>query len=411
MGSTQRFNFLTLEDGTNLSSQGGRFGIGDRRAMDRILAALETHDHAGGDRLTNPVGVPLGQVVDAGGTLPGGLTLHYRVAFVDRFGLETAASDEITVLTPSRISPPQPPTLTAVAGGALDPGVHYYALTVEKDGQSTQLGSPAVITLQAGEGSVSLDLPTLPAGATGFGIWRQGPFDSYYTKIATTVVDPTVDDGSVPPDDCATDPAKLPPLTNRTNSVNQVEITAPDVARLADPESGIVAWRIYRTENSGQYPPNSLVAEVTEDDGSGGIVSTFNDTGAPLAPGQPKGTSQTLTPSVAIQGGGGGGSATVLLVASPDTSVWRVVADDLGQLTSRASGGADPGPTWLTSADETTWQVGITDGGVLSTTSGTPASVDTVYAAGTGPLLPTPDPTIDFLLTVDDLGQLVTTLI
>ena len=61
MGSTQRFNFLTLEDGTNLSSQGGRFGIGDRRAMDRILAALETHDHAGGTGSPTPWAFPSGR--------------------------------------------------------------------------------------------------------------------------------------------------------------------------------------------------------------------------------------------------------------------------------------------------------------------------------------------------------------
>lgn len=408
MGSTNRFG-LTTFDGTTFNLEGA-FSNGDRKFLDRVLAALETHDHGGGVRLADPVDQPTAEVTDVGGALPGGRTYYYRVSFLDQFGLETAAAPEVSVSTAAKLSSPQPPDLTAGAAGTLSPGNYFYALTRVKDGYETSLGSPGIITLGSGQNSITLGLPDLD-GADAFGIWRQGPADSYYTRIGETVAATAVDDGSIPASDCPTSPSNLPPAGNLTNSTNAITITVPhpDIVGVVDGQ--VSGWRVYRSQFSGVYESNSLVAEVTTiDPETDALALEWTDTGASGTVGQPLATSRTLTPTVAIQGGGG--TQSVVLLESPDTTVWRLVANELGEMVTRTSGVEAPTEaTWLSSPDGTTWELGIADTGEMTATSGTPASGDQVYLAGDGPHLPTPDPTADYLLTVNDSGELVTTLI
>lgn len=404
MTFTQRFGFTRLDDRT-ISADGGKFGIADRTTLDRILAALEAHQHEGGQRLGDPTGPPQLSQLDVGGTLPGGTTFYYCVSFVDRFGLETAATDEVSITTPGRLAVPSPPQLTALPGGSLIAGTYYYALTIKQGAFETQISNPAVITLVPGQGTVRLALPPLPSGADGYSIWRQGPTETYYSRIGDTSDPTTDDDGSVPPDDCPTDPANLPPLTNQTNSTNVVIIEVPDPEVVAVPGGPVRAWRIYRTTTSGAWPANSLVAEVTDLDEHGGLVTQFTDTGAPLARGVPKPISQTLTPSQGLRAAQQ--TVSLLLLTDEFDQVWRVVTAVDGSLVTKRSNAQGQGGVLLTDADGVTWRLEVEADGTLSTRVDVPSATDFTYASG--PILPSPDPTVLWQLSVDADGALVTT--
>src|SRR4051794_36955522 len=107
--STARFG-LTLGD--SLSDH-------DKAVIDAVLAALELHDHRGGERLLDPSGPLVGVLSDTGGALAAGVTYFYRLSYIDRFGLETAGSAEISLTTIAGLSSPSSPLLTPVPGGTL----------------------------------------------------------------------------------------------------------------------------------------------------------------------------------------------------------------------------------------------------------------------------------------------------
>lgn len=413
MSYTQRFGLSVIggEGSAQIGDQGMKFGNDDRLVLDRILAALEGHTHEGGQRLADPTGSPSLVQLDVGGYLAGGTTYYYVVSYVDRYGLETRASAEDSITTPSRIATPGPPNLIALGGGSLSTGTYFYVLTTLKDGYETPMGPPSSITLIAGQGRVQLGLPPLPAGADSYGVWRQGPLESFYTKIGIASLSTIVDDGAVGADACPTDPAKLPPLQNQTNSTNSVIITVPQPELVSDPEGLIWAWRIYRTRNSGSYGPQSLVGEVgVVDPSTGALPTTFTDVGGALASGFPRHVSQTLTPSFPISPPGGDSPRSLLVGGAGE--VWRIVSDTDGALVTRPSHAPAPDvDTWLISSDGTTWQLGVDTDGALVTTAGIPVPGDRVIGPGGWPVLPTPDPTVDYLLTVDDDGVLITVLL
>lgn len=294
MTETVRFG-LTL--GSNLTDH-------DKQVIDAILAAYEVHDHRNGanSRLTDPTAVPTATLDSTQGALLGGTTYYYRVAYRDQFGLETAASGEVSVTTPSAIAPPSAPAVTTVTGGTLGAGPTYYALSAVTANGETPLSTPTLISISDfNTVDVEGTNPFPDPAITSYNVWRQGPRASGFTKIGS-ITNPAVafvDDGSVPDDQCACDPANLPPSVNLTSSTNQATLT------LATADQPLFAagalghsWVVYRSTTSGVYPANSLVAQVTADDGMGGIVTSYIDDGLtqPSA-GQPLDNSQTLTPS------------------------------------------------------------------------------------------------------------------
>lgn len=406
MPTTQRFgfNYFGGIEAGSIGDDGYKFTDRDRRLLDRLLAAMEVHNHAGGDALANPDQAPAAALQTTGGSLLAGTTYHYRVAYVDDDGLETAASDEVSVATPGIVAVPNPPGLAAVSGGQLGDGVHQYGLTaIDAGGQETQLSVPGVITLTDWR-SVAITW-TAPEGASQIGVWREGPTDGGFTRIATVAAaDGTfTDDGSIPSDDCPCDPDKLPPATNRTNATNAVELTLPDGVA-SNPL--ISAWRIYRTTTSGVYEPSSLVAEVvqTTDETGTTLSSTYVDTGDVPQPGQPLDTSQVLQPSpLAVSSGGGTGGAVVL--AAPGGQSWRVLVDADGVLVTRQSDA--PGmDIVLTDAGGTLWQLAVDDAGALETS--VQADALRSFAYDEGPQLPTADPTVHYMLRVATGGVLET---
>lgn len=405
MGQTKRFqlNKFGGADGGSVSDDGYKFSDRDRDTLDAILAAYEAHNHSGGDRLTDPGAAPTLSLLKEGGALPGGRTYYYRVAFMDAYGLETAASAEALIATPPQVQPPGAPTLTALTtGGTLVEGLYQYALTAEAGDYETQLGTIAVITLMSDRDAIQIELPALPTGADSFGVWRQGPNASGFTKIGTTTAATILDDGSVPDDPCACDPEKMPPQENRTSSTNMVTITAP-----AFP-TGVRRWRVYRSLVSGSYGSQTLVAEIDDRDANGDLVTFFMDTGEPLSYGRPLDVSQTLIPSTPLAGGAGGG--TIYLEAS-DTSVWRITATRDGVIETRASS-VPPGyaPSGLVLFDSVplSWRVTVAPDGTLTTTQADALAGDLSFAAGTAPNLPTVDGAVSYKLTITNAGELTT---
>lgn len=404
MARTKRFSLAKFggDEGGSLSDDGFKFSSRDRDVIDAVLSAFESHTHVGGERLPNPTAAPGLSTLTEGGALAGGRTYFYRVSFIDRYGLETAASDETAIATPSPVQPPGPPILGSTVGGVLTDGVYEYALTAEAGDYETQLGMSAVIQLLPDRTAISLEMPGLPTGADAFGIWRKGPNAVGFTKIGSTTAPTILDDGSVPDDPCACDPDKLPPQENRTNASNIVTVTAP-----AFPP-GTRGWRIYRTTSSGAYGSASLVAEVRELDDSGALVSHHVDEGNELLESGPLETSQTLVPSPDLAHAG---DPNVLYLEAPDASVWRLTATRSGVIETRVTAvPATYAPVGIVLSDinDIPWRLTVGSDGVVATTQQGVVAGDMEFAAGEEPDLPTVDGAVSYKLTVGIDGALET---
>lgn len=282
----------------SLSDDGMKFTYGDRMLLDRLLSALERNDlhFTPGAVVPDPVGLPTA-TVQTGGVLPAGRTFNYVVSFVGTDGLETLIGDEVTISTPAILAPPDAPQLESAAGGVLAPGLYYYALTGIRGPEETTLSGIATGTLVAGEGSMILTLPAL-GDADELQVWRRGFSEGGFTRIGTTTTTTFTDDGSVPADDCACDPSKQPPRSNRGVNQYSVQITlsAEDAAVVTG--GGVQAWRLYRTEQAGVYSSTSLVHEAVETtdemNPDSPLVTSWTDDGDPLLGGQPVEVSQRM---------------------------------------------------------------------------------------------------------------------
>lgn len=304
---TSRFGLHKFGGGIGgaITDDGSAFTAIDPDVIDAILHAFETHNHQGGARLGDPSTAPSLSLATTGGALAANTTYYYRVSFIDEFGLETAASDEVWQSTPGTVDKPGAPIVITGSGGSLNPGVYYFGLTAIANDNETSLGPVVPVTI-TDQFTAIITFPVIPTGSDHISVWRQGPNEVFFSRIATVVSTDTsyTDDGSVASDPLAYDPSHQPPSTNLTNATNVITITAPDPTTVAADPSLVKGWRIYRTTVSGSYPAQSLLAEVrttVNEDGTGGLVTTFADNGGVvLSQGYPLSLSQTLTPTVAI---------------------------------------------------------------------------------------------------------------
>jgi hypothetical protein len=304
MGTTNRLGLERFGGtlGGQLSDKGYKFSNQDRAIIDAFLQALEGHSHTGGTRLDNPVGAP--QVVLDGtqGAIPAGTTLYYRVGFVDAYGLETAASVEVSVSTQFALDQPAPPALQSQVGGDLLPGQYQYAVSaVQNDGSETTPSGASTVTLNGGEGGVVLSLPVLETGAVALRIYRKAPGESQLYYLTATASASYTDTGGV------VDATRTPSLTNTTNSKNSVLVTAPDLGVGGTLPANVASWRIYRASGSGEYGDAALVHDVvehtSETDPTTPLLVTWRDTGAPLANGLPLDISTTFQPPTSVDAG------------------------------------------------------------------------------------------------------------
>jgi hypothetical protein len=393
----------------------------DKALIDAVLSAIELHDHTGGTRLSDPSGPPVGVMETTGGSLPAGATYYYRLSYVDKFGLETAATVEAAFTTPGPAAVPSTPTAAVIDGGLLSVGVYYYGLSaVDVDGNQTMISIPATATITTNNSSVNVTGRTFSAGTASYNVWRQGPRTSTFVKIGE-ITDPTVvflDNGYVPDDPLSCDPTAIPPAGNTTNATSLITFTPADPIIVAADGGPIKAWRLYRSTTSGSYPVNSLLTEVNttvNQDGTGGLLLDFTDDGTTaLLAGQPKEVSETLNPSKQIVAGSSAAGGATILPPSPDGTLFRLIVADDGSLVTRVSPGgyysANAGALVLRSTPSSVqWKLTITNDGQLVTDQALAVVGDTLYPYGDGPDLPSPDPTVHYKLGVLDDGTLTTT--
>lgn len=395
-----------------------RFGLSDsvdHAVIDAVLAALETHDHVGGQRLVGPVGLPTLLQSPNNGALPGSTTFYYRYSFLDQYGFETAASGEVGITTPEIVTPPQPPELFSKSGGLLYQGLYYYFLSaVVNVTEQTQLSAPAVITVVPGQGSVQVNGPLVDqAGVDGYNVWRQGPGEAGPTRVGTfTIQQPGwLDDGTVV---ASSDPANLPPTNTLTNSTNAVTLALhpDDAATLAaGAASGRISrWRVYRSISSGAFTNRSLLANVGPDS-TGVIPSLYVDNGgATPVQGAPSDIDRTLHPSVAVRSGGGGGDIENPTLMSPDHNLWTMdILPDGGPISIEGSWGwsypLGEGPL-MQAGDGSIWRLATENDGSFSTTRVQPVAGDRLYLVNDGPIILV-TATVRYRLGVDPDGALI----
>lgn len=280
---TDPYGLSKLGQGESLSADSYKFSRADRDVIARLLyLGAEGHRHTGdagaAQTLTDP---PLVAVSLEGGSLPPGVRLYYRMTLVDPQGFESPASPEARIDTAPAVAAPYQPTNPVVepTGGQLLPGNYYYVLSAYTDftNAETEAGNALYVSVpfSTQTNRVSFDLPILPAGATGFNVYRRTPSGSGYLHVAvvnmTEGTPPTqfVDDGTLN-EDCD----RFAPAVSTARSRNSVIVTFPDDLPVG------YSWRIYRTLRANDYV-NSLLTTIT--DGS----LTYTDTGTGTLAGQP----------------------------------------------------------------------------------------------------------------------------
>ena len=283
---TTNYGLTKLDPGEDLSANGYAFVDGDRDRIDGLLSLGREHEHTGAAAaLADPDTAPTLVLDTTAGSLTAGQTYRYRYTYVDQFGSETAASPEATVATASPIVQPDAVSISSVTtGGALAGGRYIYALTayVDTSTKETRRGAVAAISIAYSTitNDITLSLPSLPSGATGFNVYRRAPGESNYNFLASidmSVATPPTeynDDGSVNPN-CD----RNPPISNSTNSQNNVTVTLPG-ATPAVPAGA--TWKIYRSKTAGVWEATDLV-QVTEtvSDVDPTVLTSYQDLGIP----------------------------------------------------------------------------------------------------------------------------------
>jgi hypothetical protein len=226
MATTARFGLQSFGGRVpgSFRDNGYAYTLSDRQVIDSLLAALESHTHNGGDRLMDPSPPLLSTLVDTAGHLTGGRTYYYKVSYLDQWGLETAASDEVAMTLPAGPPTPSPPTPTASTGGTLKPGSYYYAIAAYVGDSSQQtLASQAVyVTLTGSMNKITLTFPAADVSADGWVVFRKGPGETQMYCLASVPKASTTyaDTGAV-----ISDCTKTPATTDTTATSNKITVT------------------------------------------------------------------------------------------------------------------------------------------------------------------------------------------
>lgn len=299
-GSTDHYGLTSLEAGDAFSLDGYKFTSADRRLIDNILfLGAEGHHHTGdAGSIVEPTLPPSLSLSLTGGTIPAGTRVYYKYTYVNSRGEESKGSPESFVDTPAPVTEPGAATLTrASTGGTLQGGNYYYVLTayVGSSIAETRAVNPSYITVPVVTQTnvITLTFPSLPAGATGFNIYRRKPGQTKYfwlTSVNMNVATPPttyVDSGAVL-EDCD----RTLPTRNTTNSTNSVTVNQPG-ATPAVPAG--YTWKLYRTYVNNDYQ-NSLLDWIVEyiSELSTIVTPTYLDVGASTQGGSPPSSSQVV---------------------------------------------------------------------------------------------------------------------
>ncbi len=284
MGNTENFGFKTLVDGDSFDQDGYKYTNDDRQLMDRLFLQMMEHDHTGtalAAELSDTS--PNLDLETSDGNLAPGLRIYYRYSLVDVNGNESAASPIVYVDTPDPVAEPSVPVLSlASTGGTLLPGTYNYVLTAYTTANTleTKIGGIGYKTVNTGTSTneITIAMPSLPSGATGFNIYRKGPGNPRYYYLASTTSTSYVDDGSV-----ALTTSRTTPNSNRTYNTNKVIVSYPG-ATPSVPAG--YTWKIYRTFDQSDWS-YSLLHHVVEDTSPGIIDVEWSDRGESTSVGSP----------------------------------------------------------------------------------------------------------------------------
>lgn len=299
-GSTSRFHLSTLSSGDDFADNGYKYTDADRQQIDRLLEiGAETHRHDGVVADSIDPDTPPSLALDtSGGGIGAGERIRYKFTLVDVVGNESAASPEAYIDTPDPVESPAASSLTYDNGaGSLLPGNYFYALSAYVDLNTSETKAPnrAYITVASGSATntITITLPSLPFGATGFNIYRRTPGSTKYFYLDSVDMD-VATPPDVYEDDGATDVdcGRTLPVVNSTYSTNSVVVSYPGATPVV-PDG--YTWKIYRTYESGEYDDSFLTWVVEEtSEGSGIIVTTYEDVGAGTTTGYPPAYSQIV---------------------------------------------------------------------------------------------------------------------
>ena len=298
-GTTDRFKLKTLESGDDFDEDGFKYTKADREQIDRLLEiGAESHRHNGATSAATNPSLPLELTLDTvGGYIDASERVRYKYTLVDSLGNESAASPEAYVDTPEAVTTPAASTLSvSTTGGTHLPGNYFYVLSayVDFNTSETKALNPAYVTVPTttSTNQITLTLPSLPNGASGFNVYRRKPGNTKYFYLASidmeiaTPPDTYVDDNTV-----TADCDRTLPVANTTNSSNSVVVSLPGATPTVP--TGYT-WRIYRTYVSADYEDSFLdwVVEETSE-GSGIITPEYTDVGAGTTTGAPPAFAQT----------------------------------------------------------------------------------------------------------------------
>lgn len=290
---TPHFGLTRVGSGEDNSKNGYAVDDSDRLRIDNLFWAALRHSHDGAAQLGDPTDPPTLVAVSTGGGLPAATTYYYRVSFLDKWGMETAASPEASVTTPDPIGPPDPPGATVDnSAGTLGPGIYAYLITfVDAFGGETLPSAMNNVQVTTGTTNrILLDLPALPAGATAINIYRARPGQSLFFQLATNITAITWYDTGV-----AEDRTIQAPTSDTSNGSNTVQVAIPGgtIPQLC------VSWKIYRSTTSGGYDGTSLVHNVVEGqtDTSATPRTMWEDDGDSLEDGFPQNNTSTVPSS------------------------------------------------------------------------------------------------------------------
>lgn len=289
-----------MQGGDSFNEDGYKYTYADRVDMDRkVWIGAEGHRHLGGTiALSTPAAAPTLTRSSSGGLIPAGTRVYYKISLVNSQGQESMASTEAFIDTDAAVVSPNAPTLTfSGLGGALLGGDYYYALAAWKGTSINETLAPSSIYISVnsntGTNKVTLTLPTLPAGANGFNIYRRAPGESRFfyldsLNIGATPATTYVDNGSV-----AENCDRTVPNANTTNAQNSIVITYPGATPIVP--AGYT-WRIYRSYFNGNYTKSLLVSVVEfTSEVTPVITPTYTDVGLSTSPGAPLTTVPTMT--------------------------------------------------------------------------------------------------------------------
>ena len=220
---------------------------------------------------------------NTGGTLSGAsaTTYYYKVSALNAAG-ESIGSTEVSINGQSftKLAAPAAPTGVAAAGTTMGIGNYLYKLTVvTTNGETTGGTESAIIATTSGNQNVTLTLPAVPTGATGYKVYRTVVGGTTGTETLVTVGGCSGTISTATCTDSATDPqlsGALPAANTATTNTNNATVSWTTV-------TGATSYKVYRgtaagAENTYQTATSSPFTD-TGAAGTSGSTSVYSTAG------------------------------------------------------------------------------------------------------------------------------------